>query len=91
MTAVSSAGNTAVSSDGVTVVTEADVLPGVVISDGEPCNMTGEYFILDGCHIKIKKTLYMKFTNNKMLLTYRPNYYLNCDVIRQALCDIGNV
>ncbi|XP_076113973.1 uncharacterized protein LOC143082259 [Mytilus galloprovincialis] len=40
VTAVSSAGNTAVSSDGVTVVTEADVLPGVVISDGEPCNMT---------------------------------------------------
>ncbi|CAG2222618.1 unnamed protein product [Mytilus edulis] len=40
VTAVSSAGNTSVSSDGVTIVTEGDNLPGVVISDGVPCNMT---------------------------------------------------
>ncbi|XP_052067298.1 uncharacterized protein LOC127706680 [Mytilus californianus] len=40
VTAESSAGNTAVSSDGITIVTEGDILPGVVISDGDPCNMT---------------------------------------------------
>ncbi|XP_071123054.1 uncharacterized protein [Mytilus edulis] len=40
VTAISSAGNTNVSSDGVTMVTEGDILSGVVISDGVPCNMT---------------------------------------------------
>lgn len=41
VTAVSDGGNTTVSSDGVIVVIENDVLPGVVIYDGEPCNSTG--------------------------------------------------
>lgn len=41
MIAVTSAGNTEVSSDGVTIVTENDVLSGVIIHDGEPCNVTG--------------------------------------------------
>ena len=41
MTAVSQAGNTKVSSDGVTIVTENAVLSGVMIYDGVPCNMTG--------------------------------------------------
>ncbi|CAC5386466.1 unnamed protein product [Mytilus coruscus] len=40
VTAVTTVGNTAISSDGVTVVTENDVLSGVSIYDGEPCNMT---------------------------------------------------
>jgi hypothetical protein len=40
--AVSSAGNTNVSSDGVTIVTENDVLTDVIIYDGKPCNMTGK-------------------------------------------------
>jgi hypothetical protein len=40
--AVSSAGNTIVSSDGVTIVTENDVLTDVIIYDGKPCNMTGK-------------------------------------------------
>ena len=43
MTAVSQAGNTKVSSDGVTIVTENAVLSGVMIYDGVPCNMTGWY------------------------------------------------
>jgi len=42
VTAVSSAGNTNVSSDGVTIVTENDILTGVIIYDGKPCNMTGK-------------------------------------------------
>ncbi|XP_063415906.1 uncharacterized protein LOC134697555 [Mytilus trossulus] len=40
VTALSSAGNTAVSSDGVTIVTENDALSGITLNDGEPCNMT---------------------------------------------------
>ncbi|CAC5386461.1 unnamed protein product [Mytilus coruscus] len=40
VTAVTTAGNTAISSDGVTIVTENGVLSGVSIYDGEPCNMT---------------------------------------------------
>ncbi|CAG2234222.1 unnamed protein product [Mytilus edulis] len=40
VTAISSAGNTAVSSDGVTIVTENDGLSGITINDGKPCNMT---------------------------------------------------
>ncbi|CAG2233138.1 unnamed protein product [Mytilus edulis] len=39
VTAVTTVGNTSISSDGVTVVTENDVLSGVLIYDGEPCNM----------------------------------------------------
>ena len=41
MIAVTIAGNTEVSSDGVTIVTENDVLSGVKIYDGKPCNVTG--------------------------------------------------
>ena len=44
--AVSSGGNTLVSSDGITIVTEKDVLAGVVVYDGEPCNTTGNYDLL---------------------------------------------
>jgi hypothetical protein len=44
--AVTSAGNTEVSSDGVTIVTENDVLSGVIIHDGEPCNVTGWFRML---------------------------------------------
>lgn len=43
VTAVSSAGNTEVSSDGVTMVTENDVLTGVSVYDGKPCTMTGKF------------------------------------------------
>ncbi|CAG2242937.1 unnamed protein product [Mytilus edulis] len=39
VTAVTSAGNVSKSSDGITIVTENDVLSGVSIFDGEPCNM----------------------------------------------------
>ena len=46
VTAVSSAGNTEVSSDGVTMVTENDVLTGVSIYDGKPCTMTGKFPLL---------------------------------------------
>lgn len=42
VTAVTSAGNVTKSSDGVTIVTENDVLSGVSIFDGEPCNMTSK-------------------------------------------------
>jgi hypothetical protein len=41
VTAVTLAGNVTVTSDGVTVVQEAASLSGIVINDGEPCNMTG--------------------------------------------------
>ena len=41
VTAVTLAGVVTVTSDGVTVVREAAVLSGIVINDGEPCNMTG--------------------------------------------------
>ncbi|XP_071123173.1 uncharacterized protein [Mytilus edulis] len=40
VTAVTSAGKISVSSDGVTIVTENAALPGVMIYDGKPCNMT---------------------------------------------------
>ncbi|CAC5370733.1 unnamed protein product [Mytilus coruscus] len=40
ITAVTSAGITWKSSDGITIVTENDVLTGVSIFDGEPCNIT---------------------------------------------------
>ncbi|CAC5360416.1 unnamed protein product [Mytilus coruscus] len=40
VTAISLAGDTAVSSDGVTIVTENDALSGITINDGKPCNMT---------------------------------------------------
>lgn len=50
VTAVSDGGNTTVSSDGVTVVIENDVLAGVVIYDGEPCNSTGNVYKL--CNTK---------------------------------------
>ncbi|XP_076117799.1 uncharacterized protein LOC143085385 [Mytilus galloprovincialis] len=40
VTAISSAGNTVVSSDGVTIVTENYGLSGITINDGKPCNMT---------------------------------------------------
>ncbi|CAC5360413.1 unnamed protein product [Mytilus coruscus] len=40
VTAVSSAGVSAVSSDGVTIITENDGLSGITIHDGKPCNMT---------------------------------------------------
>ncbi|CAG2247188.1 unnamed protein product [Mytilus edulis] len=40
VTAKTSAGNVSKSSDGVTIVIENDVLLGVSIFDGEPCNMT---------------------------------------------------
>lgn len=45
VTAVTSAGSIRVSSDGVTIVTENAALPGVMIYDGKPCNMTGTIFI----------------------------------------------
>ena len=34
-------GSVSVSSDGATIVTENAALPGVMIYDGQPCNMTG--------------------------------------------------
>ncbi|XP_078334035.1 uncharacterized protein LOC111124258 [Crassostrea virginica] len=40
VTAVTLVGVVTVTSDGVTVVREAAVLSGIVINDGEPCNMT---------------------------------------------------
>ncbi|KAK3101903.1 hypothetical protein FSP39_007221, partial [Pinctada imbricata] len=42
ITAVADSGNVKVTSDGVTVVEENYVLSGIVINDGEPCNMTGK-------------------------------------------------
>ncbi|XP_076085327.1 uncharacterized protein LOC143056126 [Mytilus galloprovincialis] len=42
VTAKTSAGNVSKSSDGVTIVIENDVLSGVSIFDGEPCNMTNK-------------------------------------------------
>ena len=44
VTAVTLAGVVTVTSDGVTVVREAAVLSGIVINDGEPCNMTGTLY-----------------------------------------------
>lgn len=41
VTAVTLAGSVTVTSDGVTVVQESASLPGIVINDGEYCNMTG--------------------------------------------------
>ena len=38
---MTSVGSTSVSSDGVTIVTENAELQGVMIYDGEPCDMTG--------------------------------------------------
>lgn len=43
VTAVSVAGTTTSTSDGVTIVTESDTLSGVMIYDGIPCNMTSKY------------------------------------------------
>ena len=44
VTAVTLVGVVTVTSDGVTVVREAAVLSGIIINDGEPCNMTGTLY-----------------------------------------------
>lgn len=45
ITAVSSAGNVEVTSDGIIVVTENSPLGGVNVYDGEPCRFKGNVFI----------------------------------------------
>lgn len=46
ITAVSSAGNVEVTSDGVTVVTENSPLSDVYVFDGEPCSSKGNDLFL---------------------------------------------